>query len=76
VNPVVEKNLVEIFREFDFDKRKELMKQVLQEYTREVPVIPLYNRTEIAVVPANLKGYRMTGHQFYGTMTVNDWTLE
>lgn len=76
VNPIIEKNLVEIFKEFDFDKRKELMKQVLQEYTREVPVIPLYNRTEIAVVPANLKGYRMTGHQFYGTMTVNEWNLE
>lgn len=74
-NPVADKNLENLYVEFDASKRKEMMKAVLTEYTREVPVIPLYFRVDIAVVPTNLKGFELTGHQFYSTKHANDWSF-
>lgn len=75
-NAVADKNLMSIFDEFDVNKRKELMKRVLQEYTREVPTIPLYWRADIAVTPKNLTGFEIAGHQFYSTNQVEQWDLE
>ncbi len=68
--------LDKVLREFDFQKRKQLMKIVQQEYAKEVPVIPLYNRSEVVVVPTNLRGFRISGHQFYSTQSADQWYLE
>jgi len=62
--------------EFELEKRKVLMKELAQIYASELPVIPLYHRVEIAVIPTNLKGYEMTGHQFYSTQNIENWYLE
>lgn len=75
-NAVADKNLDAVYDEFDINKRKEMMKTSLQEYTRDVPVIPLYYRAEIVVVPTNLKGYVVTGHQFYSTLGAEHWEFQ
>jgi peptide/nickel transport system substrate-binding protein len=74
-NAKVDKLLEDIFKEFDPAKRKTMMNEIQKAYTDEVPVLPLYVRAEVAVTPANLKGYRITGHQFYSTLSVDQWDL-
>ncbi len=75
-NAKTDQALDQIFVEFDFNQRKKLMKIIQQEYVKEVPVIPLYNRAEIAVIPTNLRGFRITGHQYYSTMSADSWHLK
>jgi peptide/nickel transport system substrate-binding protein len=48
----------------------------LKLYTDEVPVLPLYYRSDVSVIPKNLKNYRVTGHQFSETNVVENWTLQ
>jgi peptide/nickel transport system substrate-binding protein len=62
--------------EFDAEKRKELMKTMLREYTEQVPVIPLYMRSEISVVPSALQNYTMSGHLFYSTLRAQTWSMQ
>ncbi|NCN26712.1 peptide ABC transporter substrate-binding protein [bacterium] len=76
VNKEFDKHIEAIPTEFDFEKRKEHMKRISQIYTEELPAIPLYLRAAFAIVPANLKGFRITGHQFYSSQSVADWSLE
>lgn len=59
--------------EFDFEKRKKAMHEILRAYSDEVPVIPLYFRGENAVVPKGLKNYKLTGHLFYESLKAEDW---
>jgi peptide/nickel transport system substrate-binding protein len=75
-NAQVDEKIAAFFNEFDINKRKALMAAIEKAYTDEVPVIPLYVRTEIVVVPTNLKGYRISGHQYYTTLEIENWSLE
>ena len=61
--------------EFDVDKRKKLMEELMQIYADEAPTIPLFMRAEIAIVPTNLAGFDVTGHQFPSTLSVEKWDL-
>jgi peptide/nickel transport system substrate-binding protein len=61
--------------EFDPAKRTQLVHQILKLYTEEVPVLPLYYRSDVSVVPAGLKNYRVSGHQFPETNVVENWTF-
>lgn len=61
--------------EFNAAKRMELAHTILKHYTNEVPVIPLFYRSDLSTVPKNLTGFRMTGHQFYETNAVENWSL-
>jgi peptide/nickel transport system substrate-binding protein len=70
-----DKLLDQLDTEFDGKKRVELAHQIMKYYTDDVPVLPLYYRSDISVVPKNLKGYRPTGHQFAETNNVEDWDL-
>lgn len=67
---------VQIQGEFDVAKRKAMMVEIQKLYTEEVPVIPLYMRADLSVVPTNLKGYKITGHQFSSTLAVENWNLD
>jgi peptide/nickel transport system substrate-binding protein len=69
----VDNALDRILTEFNPERRKSLMATVQQEYTRELPVMPLYLRADIVVLPTSLKNFRMTGHQFFSTLSVNEW---
>jgi peptide/nickel transport system substrate-binding protein len=61
--------------EFNPKKRTEMARQILRFYTDEVPALPLYYRSDIAVIPKNLKNYKATGHQFAETNEVEKWDL-
>lgn len=75
-NPAVDKLIDELDVEFDHKKRVAIMANIQKFYTDEVPVLPLYYRSDISVVPTSLKGYVVPGHQYYETNDVERWTLE
>jgi len=62
--------------EFNPKKRIELAHVISKEYTADLPVLPLYYRSDIAVTPKNLKNYKVSGHQFSDTNFVENWNLE
>lgn len=74
-NAEVDKALDQLDIEFNPQKRKDLIYQVLKAYTAELPVLPLYYRSDISVIPANLKGFEPTGHQFSETNKIENWSL-
>ena len=74
-NKNVDKDLDALDLEFNAAKRVTIVHDLLKYYTAEVPVLPLYYRSDISVTPKNLKNYKMAGHQFYETNNVEEWTL-
>ncbi len=62
--------------ELKHENRISLVHQLLKKYTDDVPVLPLYYRSDVAVIPNQIKGYELTGHQFPETNFVEKWTLE
>lgn len=62
--------------EFNAEKRKDLVADLLKIYTSEVPVIPLYYRSDVSITPKSLKNYLLTGHQYPNTNFVENWTWE
>ena len=75
-NAKVDTLLESLDTEFKPEKRVEIVHQVLKAYTDEVPVLPLYYRSDVAVIPTQMKGYKLTGHQFPETNEVEKWTVE
>lgn len=75
-NPAVDKITDQLDVELKHENRIKLVHELLKHYTDEVPVLPLYYRSDVAVVPAQMKGYRLTGHQFSETNDVENWSLE
>lgn len=73
--PDVDKAIDQMDQEFDHKKRVQLAYELQKAYTDDVPVLPLYYRADISVVPKNLKNYRVPGHQFYETNEVELWDL-
>ena len=63
-------NIGEIFRE------KKITDEIMKEYTENVPVIPLYFRPEVAVIPKGMKNFKMYGHYFYETLQAESWDIE
>lgn len=61
--------------EFSLAKRKALAAELLKLYTDEVPVIPLFYRSDIAVNPKTLKNFRLTGSQYAETNAAETWTF-
>lgn len=61
--------------EFDPKKRLALSHEMQKIYTEEVPVIPLYYRSDVAVVPVGIKNFKLTGTQFGETHSVENWDL-
>jgi peptide/nickel transport system substrate-binding protein len=74
-NASVDQALDQLNLEFNPKKRFELIGNTLKYYTEEVPALPLFYRSDISVTPRNLKNYKMTGHQYFETNNVEDWTL-
>ncbi len=75
-NPKVDKLTDALDLELKNEKRIALVHEILKYYTDEVPVLPLYYRSDVAVIPNQIKGYRLTGHQFPETNEVEKWTVE
>lgn len=72
-NAKVDELLNDLDQEFNAEKRKKIVADILREYTEEVPVIPLYYRSDISVTPLSLTGYRLTGHQYSPSHFVEEW---
>lgn len=62
--------------EFDSKKRTEYAHEILKHYTEDVPVIPLYYRSDVAVTPVGLQGFRLPGHQFAETNEIENWNIQ
>lgn len=75
-SPKVDKLTDDYDYEFDFKKRKKITGDIIKEYTENIPVIPLYFRSENAVIPKNMKNFKMYGHYFYETLQAENWDLE
>ena len=75
-NPEVDALLDQLELEFDSAKRKQIVAKILHHYTDEVPVIPLYYRSEVAVIPKNIKGLHLTGTQFSESNSVENWDMK
>lgn len=67
--------LDEVYTEFNLGKRKTLMAELMKIYTEELPVLPLYLRSEIVVEPAKMTGLQVSGHQFYSTVAIEHWEI-
>ena len=72
-NKEVDQLIEKLEVEFNAEKRKDIMAKILYHYTNEVPVIPLYYRSDISVTPKNLIGYRLNGNQYPTTNFIEDW---
>ena len=75
-NQEMDKILEQIDGEFDAKKRLELVTRVMKIYTDEVPVIPLYYRSDISVTPTSMRGYVLPGHQFPETNWAEEWSIQ
>lgn len=75
-NKKVDALIDQLEQEFDPKKRADLAHQIAAEYTADVPVIPLYYRSDIAVNPKQLKNFSLPGHQFSETNQAENWSLE
>lgn len=62
--------------ELDRDKRKELWRQLQELYASDLPVLPLYFRADVFVIPKWLKGVTPTGHQNVSTLWIEYWRAE
>lgn len=74
-NAEVDKLIDQLEMEFDADKRKELSNQITKHYTEDLPVLPLYYRSDVAVTPTALKNYRLPGNLFSETLESENWTF-
>ena len=63
--------------EFDCDeaKQEQLWTQMQQLYVTDLPVLPLYFRSDTYILPKTLSGLTPTGHQFPSPLWVEDWHL-
>jgi len=73
-NPEMDELIEAIELELDEAARMDLWKRVQQIYARDLPVLPLYFRTNVHVMPTWLEGLRPTGHIITTTNWVEDWT--
>lgn len=71
----VDKWIDQLEMELDPKKRADLGKKIVKKYTEDVPVIPVYYRPNNTVIPAAMKNYRLSGHQYYETLSVENWTF-
>ena len=72
VDQLVEKIEVEL----DKAKRAKMWARLQHIYADELPVIPLYFRSNPYVLPKWLKGVEPTGHQHPSTLWVEDWRAD
>ncbi len=75
-NAKVDKLCLDLDTEFIHEKRITIVHEILKHYTEDVPVLPLYYRSNVAVIPTQMKGFRLTSHQFPETNEVEKWNLE
>jgi peptide/nickel transport system substrate-binding protein len=72
-NPAMDKLLDAMEVELDVTRRQTLFGEMQRIYTEDLPVLPLYFRTDAFIFPKPLKGVRPTGHLNASTLWVEEW---
>jgi len=72
-NPAADAAIDGLEQEFSLAARKILAATVIREYTRDVPVLPLFYRANVVVHAAALTGMTPTPHTFQETYHVERW---
>jgi peptide/nickel transport system substrate-binding protein len=62
--------------ELDPVKRKQIWADMQHIYAEQIPVLPLFFRSEAPATPTWLRGYAPTGHADYGTEWAENWHAE
>lgn len=75
-NPEFETLAQSIESEFNPKKRKDKANQLAAILARDLPMIPIVFRPQVAVIPSSLKGFIQVSHQFSESNQVADWDLE
>lgn len=75
-NAKVDELIDKLESEFDAKKRTEYAQSIMKYYTDEVPVIPLFYRSDVAVIPKALHGLKLTGHQYSETNDSENWSAQ
>jgi peptide/nickel transport system substrate-binding protein len=61
-------------QELDDAARAKIGQQIVKKYADGLPVLPVYYRPNNTVIPQDMKGFRLSGHLFYETLHVEDWS--
>jgi peptide/nickel transport system substrate-binding protein len=75
-NPRLDELIERVESELDPAKQKEMWREMQAIYAKELPVIPLFFRSEPHVVPKWLKGYAPTGHGDWSSFSSENWRAE
>lgn len=75
VNSRVDELITKLDLEFDPAQRLNIIHEITWHYTNELPVLPLYYRSDVSVIPDNLRGYKLPGHQFPASNHIERWHL-
>ncbi|MBL8674095.1 MAG: peptide ABC transporter substrate-binding protein [Rhodospirillales bacterium] len=75
-NPEMDRTLDAMERELDPVKRKALSAEMQRIHAEDLPVLPLFFRSDVYIFPKALKGVRPTGHLNSSTLWVEDWRWE
>jgi peptide/nickel transport system substrate-binding protein len=75
-NPEMDKLITNLRAELDGEKRQEMWAKMQALYTEELPVLPLYFRADVFVIPKALKGIVPTGHVRPTSDWVEEWHWE
>ena len=73
VNKSVDRILLNLKREFSHKRRTEQLKSLQEIYAKEIPMIPLFQPSQIALVPTELSNFFISGNQFPSSHYVGDW---
>lgn len=74
-SPEMDKWIDEYEVELNQKKRIAIGHKILKKYTEDLPVIPLYYRQVNSANPKGMKGFKLSGHQFYETLYIEDWSM-
>lgn len=72
-NPDMDRALDSAERELDPGKRRGFFADILRLYADDLPVLPMYFRTDSFVIPKQLTGVVPTGHQGCSSLWIETW---
>ncbi len=75
-NSIIDDGIKTIETETDPAKRQVAWNAMQRVYAEQLPVLPLFFRVEVHVVPKWLKGYQPTGHNDFSVYWAENWRSE
>ncbi len=73
--PEVDKLINDLELEMKPKERAKIAKKILTRYVEDVPVLPLYYRPVVTVIPSGLKNFKLVGHKHYETLWIENWEM-